>query len=103
VAAADGTRWNLTAGTEYGKDSSRGSMMSVDYADAGIDAPAGVSAGISGLHTDAPDTSAATASTTSEGHALYGADRSRGGFAFASTLGKLELEDKSAQRTEALS
>lgn len=62
--------WTFTAGTEYGRDKSRGSSMSVDYsghADTGAVESSShrgqVAFGVSGLHTDTPTASASDSST----------------------------------------
>src|SRR6202162_5987183 len=64
------SEWNLTAGTEYGRDGSRASLMSVDYAgkaDSGTDEDVSQHAalGLSGLHSDTPASSASDSSTAS--------------------------------------
>ena len=69
---SSGPEWTLTAGTEYGRDDSRGSLLSVDYA--GKDDPGTaekpsqrgqVAFGVSGLHSDTPTTSVSDSSTAS--------------------------------------
>jgi hypothetical protein len=92
------SEWNLTAGTEYGRDGSRASLMSVDYAgtgDSGTDEDVSQHAalGLSGLHSDTPASSASDSSTaagttvTTSGQIYfrYGIEAMRGGLAFDST------------------
>jgi hypothetical protein len=94
------SEWNLTAGTEYGRDGSRASLMSADYAgkhDSGTaenaSQPGHAAFGLSGLHSDTPATSAsdlstasgATVTTSGQIYFRYGIEALRGGVAFDST------------------
>jgi hypothetical protein len=91
---SSGPEWTLTAGTEYGRDDSRGSLMSVDYV--GKDDPGTaenstqrgqVAFGVSGLHSDTPTTSVSdsstasgtTATTSGQIYFRYGIEALRGG------------------------
>ncbi len=74
------SEWNLTAGTEYGRDGSRASLMSADYAgkhDSGTaesaSRPGHAAFGLSGLHADTAASSASDSSTASGATALSGA------------------------------
>jgi hypothetical protein len=97
---SSGPEWTLTAGTEYGRDDSRGSLVSVDYA--GKDDPGTaenssqrgqVAFGVSGLHSDTPTTSVSdsstpfgtTATTSGQLYVRYGIEALRGGVAFNTT------------------
>jgi len=101
AASADtdssGPEWTLTAGTEYGRDDSRGSLMSVDYVGKDGPGPAEnstqrgqVAFGVSGLHSDTPTTSVSdsftasgtTATTSGQIYFRYGIEALRGGVAF---------------------
>jgi hypothetical protein len=92
--------WNLTAGTEYGREGSRASLMSVDYAgkdDTGTSGranhPGHAAFGLSGLHSDTPAASASDSSTASgitvttsgQIYFRYGIEALRGGVTFDST------------------
>lgn len=102
IAAPDasGPEWTLTAGGEYGRDDSRASLLSIDYAGMTeadpVDEPANtgqIAFGLSGLHSDTPVTAVSGSSTassdtvTSSGQLYfrYGIEALRGGIAFNST------------------
>ena len=97
---SSGPEWTLTAGTEYGRDDSRGYLMSVDYVgknDPGTAENSSqrgqVAFGVSGLHSDTP-TASVSDSTTASGttattsgliYFRYGIEALRGGVAFNTT------------------
>jgi hypothetical protein len=83
------SEWNLTAGTEYGRDGSHASLMSADYAGQ----PSHAAFGLSELHSDTPAASASnssaasgtTVTTSGQIYFRYGIEAMRGGVAFDST------------------
>ncbi len=68
--------WSLRAGAESGSDSSRGSTASLDYAGLAY------SAGVSAVHSDAPDQSGGTVTNQGRAYVGYGSNVVRGGLAF---------------------
>jgi hypothetical protein len=70
--------WSARAGTEIGQDDSRGSIASLDYAANNL------FAGVSGLHTDAPENSGGTVSNGGTLYTRYGTATLRAGIAFDS-------------------
>ncbi len=88
VPAPDVHPWTLRAGGEYGRDSSRGSLASIDYTPNPETETAFSVApwfGVSGLHTDAPSTSGGTISTGGRAYLEWGSQAIHGGAAFDTT------------------
>jgi hypothetical protein len=71
--------WSVRAGGEWGSDGSRGSTASLDYSGLALEA------GVSGLHSDAPDKSAGTVTSSGRAYVKYGSNILKGGVAFDST------------------
>lgn len=75
--------WTLRTGAEGGGQDSRAATVSVDYAGA-LNAPA-PSFGASGVHSNAPDDSGGTVTTTGRAYFQYGTTAFKGGVAFDDT------------------
>jgi len=75
--------WTLRAGAEGAGQDSRAATASVDYA--GNLSAAEPSFGASGVHSDAPDDSGGTVTTTGRAYLQYGTTAFKGGVAFDAT------------------